>query len=118
MKWRERRARWQARRQALVWRLGHVRRRAAEVAARGFLRLVIRVPRLRRLPRRLVAAVERALLEAADEALFDGGYYLESNPDVRAAGADPLAHYLLASVRASRRRTARSRFRLLLTAIR
>ena len=100
---RERRSRWagrwQARRQALVWRLGHVRRRGWEVAARGLLRLAIRAPWLRRLPRRLVAAVERALFAAADDSMFDGALfdralYLERNPDVRAAGADPLAHYL------------------------
>ncbi len=102
MKRRERRfrwpgrwlGRWQARWQALVWRQGHVRRRGAEAVARGLLHLAIRLPRLRRLPRRLVAAVERVLFAAADETLFDGTLYLERNPDVRAAGADPLTHYL------------------------
>lgn len=88
------RGRWPARWQGAVWRLGHVRRRGAEAAARGLLHLAIRVPRLRRLPRRLVAAVERALFAAADDSLFDGALYLERNPDVQAAGADPLAHYL------------------------
>ncbi|MHA1529658.1 MAG: glycosyltransferase [Alphaproteobacteria bacterium] len=89
--WRHKyRPRWRA----LVWRLGHVRRRGAEAAARGLLHLVIRAPRRLRLPRRLVAAVERVLFAAADDTLFDRTLYLERNPDVRAAGADPLAHYL------------------------
>ncbi|MCH8168884.1 MAG: hypothetical protein IIC03_13290, partial [Proteobacteria bacterium] len=100
--WRARpiwRGRWPARWQPLAWRLGHLRRRGWEAAARGMLRLAIRVPWLRRLPRPLVAVVERVLFAAAGdslfgEVLFDGALYLERNPDVRAAGADPLAHYL------------------------
>jgi hypothetical protein len=30
----------------------------------------------------------------AGSGLFDDDWYLEQNPDVRAAGVDPLAHYL------------------------
>ena len=95
--WRARpiwRGRWPARWQPLAWRLGHLRRRGREAAARALLHLAIRVPRLRRLPRRLVAAVERVLFAAADDSLFDRALYLERNPDVRAAGGDPMAHYL------------------------
>jgi GT2 family glycosyltransferase len=102
MQRRERRIRWlgrwqgrfRASWQAGIWRLGHVRRRGVEAAARGLLHLVIRVPRLRRLPRRFVAMAERMLFAASDEMLFDGVLYLERNPDVGAAGADPMAHYL------------------------
>ena len=41
-------------------------------------------------PRRLVAAFERVVISADDEALFDGALYLERNPDVREAGAGQL----------------------------
>jgi hypothetical protein len=85
---------WQSHCRGLVWRLGHVRRRGTQAIARGLLQLATRVPRLRRIPRGLVAAVERALFAAADAPWFDRVFYLERNADVQAAGADPLTHYL------------------------
>jgi GT2 family glycosyltransferase len=78
---------------ALRWRVGHVRRRGAEVAARALLQLVLRLRPLRRLPRHLLMPLERALI-AADAAGFDRAFYLACNPDVQEAGVDPLAHYL------------------------
>jgi GT2 family glycosyltransferase/glycosyltransferase involved in cell wall biosynthesis len=90
MWWTER---WPGR-QALAWRLDHVRRRGTEALARVLLLLVVRQRRLRRLPRCFVAGLEAALLGALNDPLFDTGFYLERNPDVREAGVDPLAHYL------------------------
>jgi GT2 family glycosyltransferase len=79
---------------ALAWRARHVLRRGAEIAARGLLALAVRGRLLRRLPRRPLAMLERRLIGAADHPLFDAALYLARNPDVRAAGQDPLAHYL------------------------
>jgi GT2 family glycosyltransferase/glycosyltransferase involved in cell wall biosynthesis len=80
--------------QAGLWRLRHVRRRAAETIACRLLQLIIRVPLLRRFPRPLIARVEGALIASADDPMFDGDGYLLRNPDVAAAGVDPLSHYL------------------------
>ena len=41
-----------------------------------------------------MAAIERVVIAAANETSFDEAFHLERNPDVRAAGVDPLAHYL------------------------
>ena len=79
---------------AIAWRAGHVRRRANERGARALLRLILAVPRLRRLPRRTILAVERRLLSSVDNAHFNPAHYLACNPDVQQAGVDPLTHYL------------------------
>lgn len=50
------------------------------------LRLVYRLlPRLRR---------PRDIRTLRDSGLFDAAWYLEHNPDVRAAGSDPVRHFL------------------------
>ncbi len=62
--------------------------------ARALLRIALRLPALRRLPRALFAPLERVLARAAPADHFDAAGYLARNPDVREAGHAALDHYL------------------------
>jgi len=79
------------------WRIGHIRARAGQRLACLVLRLGIRARALAHMPRGLIRRCERVALAAGARTRggqFDGAHYLARNPDVRAAGVDPLDHYL------------------------
>ena len=78
----------------LGWRLGFARRWLAAALAARTIEAVSRIGPLRLLPRRVLIPVERALLTTSGADLFEADFYLARNPDVVAAGIDPLDHFL------------------------
>ena len=55
---------------------------------------VSRIRALRWVPRGLLIVAEAYLIRTTDRAVFDGAFYLDRNPDVKASGLEPLDHYL------------------------
>jgi len=79
---------------SLGWRLTAAWRFVqADLAARA-IQCVARIPALRRLPRRWVVLIERALIRLKGQGLFDPNFYRVQNPDVARALDDPFRHYL------------------------
>ena len=70
-----------------AWKLGHKTLKLASA-------LVPKPRAVRRLRATLSPSIRRRMAELEASGLFDAEWYLAQNPDVRAAGMDPLVHYV------------------------
>lgn len=79
---------------AIVWRLQKLRETVLLWLCAALVQAVARVRALRSMPRAVLVPAERFLILHKGARIFDGGFYLDQNADVKAAGVEPLAHYL------------------------
>ncbi len=78
----------------LSWRLQRLRDVVLLRLSSGLVQAVSRIRALRWMPRWALIAAEQVLISSARPMVFDGPFYLDRNPDVKASGQDPLRHYL------------------------
>ncbi len=78
----------------IAWRVSRASRWCGAALAAAVVESVARIRWLGWLPRSLVIPFERLLIAGTDAGTFDPASYRGANPDVRAAGADPLSHYM------------------------
>ena len=79
---------------AISWRLQRAAQFLAFRVSCGLVQAVSRIRAFRAMPRFILALAEEQLVRADGNDLFDPAFYLDRNKDVRAAGIDPLHHYL------------------------